>query len=88
MAIMRRARSLAIISEPTYRNFCITANKRRWRSQGEPGDSDYRGCESDGRFRQLVRRAMAEETISSSKAAALLRQPLRDVRKDLEQVIG
>ena len=88
MAIMRRARSLELINEPTYKNFCITVSKWGWRGKGEPGDDRYVGCESDGRFRQLVRRAVAEETISLSKGAALLGEPLGRVRKDLEQVIG
>ncbi len=88
MAIMRRARSLGLISEATYKSFCITVSQRGWRSSGEPGDDRYGGCESDGRFRQLVRRAMAEEAISLSKGAALLCEPLGAVRKDLEQMIG
>jgi Zn-dependent peptidase ImmA (M78 family) len=90
MAIMRRARSLELINEPTYKNFCITVSQWGWRNpgQGEPGDDHYKGCETDGRFRQLVRRAMAEETISLSKGAALLGQPVGGMRKDLERVIG
>lgn len=88
MAIMRRARSLGLITEPTYKTFCITVNRWEWRSKGEPGDDRYVGCESDGRFRQLVRRAIAEEAISLSKGAALLNEPLSRVRHDLEQVIG
>jgi Zn-dependent peptidase ImmA (M78 family) len=88
MAIMRRARSLGLISDPTYTSFCVFTSQRGWRSKGEPGDERYVGCESDGRFRQLVRRAVAEETISLSKGAALLGEPLTLVRKDLEQVIG
>lgn len=88
MAIMRRALSLRLIHEPTYKSFCITVSGWGWRSKGEPGDECYVGCESDGRFRQLVRRAIAEETISLSKGAALLREPLTNVRRDLKQVIG
>jgi Zn-dependent peptidase ImmA (M78 family) len=88
MAIMRRALSLQLINEPTYKNFCITVSRWGWRTQGEPGDDRYVGCESDGRFRQLVRRAVVEETISLSKGAALLGEPLSRVRQDLEQVIG
>jgi Zn-dependent peptidase ImmA (M78 family) len=88
MAIMRRAQSLGLINEPTYKNFCITVSQWGWRSKGEPGDDRYAGCESDGRFRQLVRRSVAEESISLSKGAALLGEPLSRVRRDLEQVIG
>jgi Zn-dependent peptidase ImmA (M78 family)/transcriptional regulator with XRE-family HTH domain len=88
MAIMRRACSLELITQSTYTNFCVVTSKWGWRSGGEPGDDRYVGCESDGRFRQLVRRAVAEESISLSKGAALLGEPLSAVRKDLEQVIG
>lgn len=88
MAIMRRALSLGLITEPTYTRFCVITSQWGWRSRGEPGDDRYAGCESDGRFRQLVRRAVAEETISLSKGASLLGEPLSAVRKDLEQVIG
>lgn len=88
MAIMRRALTLGLISEPTYKGFCIQISTWGWRSKGEPGDDRYAGCESDGRFRQLVRRAVAEEIISLSKGAALLGEPMSRVRHDMEQVIG
>lgn len=88
MAIMRRALSLGLIGDPTYKSFCVITSQWGWRSKGEPGDERYLGCESDGRFRQLVRRAVAEEVISLSKGAALLGEPLSRVRHDLEQVIG
>lgn len=88
MAIMRRALSLNLITESTYKSFCVITSQWGWRSRGEPGDERYAGCESDGRFRQLVRRAVAEEVISLSKGASLLGEPLSAVRKDLEQVIG
>lgn len=88
MAIMRRALSLGLITDRTYKTFCITANQRGWRTRGEPGDDRYVGCESNGRFRQLVRRAWAEQTISLSKGATLLREPIGRVRQELAQVIG
>lgn len=88
MAIMRRARSLDLISERTYKSFCVLTSSWGWRSSGEPGDDRYAGCESDGRFRQLVRRAVAEEIITLSKGAALLGEPMSRVRHDMEQVIG
>lgn len=88
MAIMRRARSLNLITEQTYKSFCVLTSSWGWRSKGEPGDDRYAGCETDGRFRQLVRRAVAEEIITLSKGAALLGEPMSRVRHDMEQVIG
>ena len=89
-AIMRRALSLKLITEKTYKGFCVRTSKLGWRSanNGEPGDNLYQGCESHGRFRQLVRRAVAEELISLSKGAALLDESIEQVRDDLGQIIG
>lgn len=90
LAIVRRALSLSLITEATYKNFCVMASRWGWRSQerGEPGDDRYNGCESDGRFRRMVRRAVAEELISVSKGAALLGEPVGTMRRELEQMIG
>lgn len=88
MAIMRRALSLGLITQPTYKGFCVVTSGWGWRSKGEPGDARYAGCESDGRFRQLVRRAVAEDVITLSKGAALLGEPMSRVRHDMEQIIG
>lgn len=88
MAIMKRAEQLNLISTSAFRNFCIIANRERWRSQGEPGDDQFRGKEGDGRFRQLVLRAVAEEQISVSRGAALLDQSLSQFREGLRDVIG
>ena len=88
MAIMRRALSLGLITEPTYKRFCVLTSSWGWRTKGEPDDQRYIGCEFDGRFRQLIRRAVAEEIISLSKGAALLGEPLSRVRGDMEHVIG
>ena len=85
---MRRAQSLGLITEQTYKSFCVITSGWGWRSKGEPEDKRYVGCEFDGRFRQLVRRAVAEEIISLSKGAALLGEPMSRVRHDMEQVIG
>jgi Zn-dependent peptidase ImmA (M78 family) len=81
MGIMKRAVSLELISETRYKTFCFFVNKWGWRSKGgEPGDNVWTGCEEGTRFPQLVRRAMAEELISSSKGAALLGIPLAEIR--------
>lgn len=89
MAIMRRALSLKLIQASAYKNFCILASQHGWRrAGGEPGDDQYKGCESDGRFRQLVRRAVVEDIISVSKGATLLGEPVGRLRRELEQVVG
>src|SRR5690606_7044153 len=41
MAIMRRARSLELITEQTYKSFCVITSQWGWRSKGEPGDECY-----------------------------------------------
>lgn len=87
-AIMKRAEQLALISPSTFKQFCIFANTQHWRSNGEPGDDQYKGIEGDGRFRQLVLRAVAEEQISSSRGAALLGIPLTQFRREIQEVLG
>lgn len=67
-AIVARAKDLQIISESYYRQFFFYITQMGWRSQ-EP--YDYKGVEQSNRFEQLLFRALAEELISISKAAAL-----------------
>jgi len=86
-AIMMRARQLGLINEAVFLRFCKTASP--WRSaRREPGDERYQGNESHSRFRQLVHRAVAEDQISMSKGAALLRQNLGQFRKELQEVFA
>ncbi len=68
-AIMKRASNLGLITAGRYKSYCIVANKQGWRTN-EPGR--WIGDESSQRFEQLVLRAMAEELITTSKAAGLL----------------
>lgn len=82
-AIMARARYLEIISEHTYRNFCITVNTQGWKTE-EPGE--YHGKEHANRFDQLVYRAAAEEIITFSRAAELLNLPLSEFRRAFQIV--
>jgi Zn-dependent peptidase ImmA (M78 family) len=82
-AIMARARHLEIISEHTYRNFCINVNTQGWKTE-EPGE--YLGKEHANRFDQLVYRAAAEEIITFSRAAELLNQPLSEFRRAFQIV--
>lgn len=67
-AIIVRARHLLIISDSLYRGMFIGINKK-WGSKNEPGQ--YRGEEKSTRFQQLLYRAVAENIISTSKAASL-----------------
>jgi len=86
-AIMMRAKQLGVISEAVFLRFCKEAAP--WRSaREEPGDERYQGNESHSRFRQLVHRAVAEDQISMSKGAALLRQNLGQFRKELQEVFA
>jgi Zn-dependent peptidase ImmA (M78 family)/DNA-binding XRE family transcriptional regulator len=76
-AIMARANRLNIISDYTYRNFCITVNTQGWKTD-EPGQ--YLGKEHANRFDQLVYHAAAEDVITFSRAAELLNLPLSEFR--------
>jgi Zn-dependent peptidase ImmA (M78 family)/DNA-binding XRE family transcriptional regulator len=82
-AVMARARNLGIISDHTYRNFCITVNSQGWKIN-EPGE--YLGKEHANRFDQLVYRAAAEEIITFSRAAELLNLPLSEFRRAFQIV--
>lgn len=88
MGIMKRAESLNLISSATYKHFCIRTRQWGWHLKGEPGDDVWTQSEESTRFPQLVRRAMAEERISTSKGAALLGVPLSRVRDaEMHQII-
>ena len=82
-AIMARANRLNIVSDHTYRNFCITVNTQGWKSE-EPGE--YFGKEYANRFDQLVYHAAAEEIITCSRAAELLNLSLSDFRRAFQLV--
>jgi len=88
MAIMKRAEQLQLISPAVYKRFCIFANNQKWREVGEPGDEKYRGDESHGRFRQIVFRAVAEGSISSSRGAAYLKIGLDEFRGEFQQIFS
>ncbi|OGV72727.1 MAG: hypothetical protein A3K19_02820 [Lentisphaerae bacterium RIFOXYB12_FULL_65_16] len=90
MAIMKRAEQLELVSVAMFERFCRYASQQGWRKpgQGEPGDDCYNGDETPSRFRQLVWRAVAEQQISLSKGAALLKQDLNSFRRDLKEVIA
>ncbi len=84
-AMMMRAKQLGLIGEAVFVRFCKETGP--WRSaKREPGDELYCGNESHSRFKQLVQRAVAEDQISISKGAALVRQSLSTFRRELQEV--
>lgn len=77
-AITYRAKDLGIINESTFRQMFRMFTQQGYRIN-EPVDFD--GKEQSNRFRQLLFRALAEEVISFSKAAALSNQKLSEFRQ-------
>jgi len=82
-AIMARARNLGLISDNTYKLFCIYAGRHGWRKD-EPGR--YSGMEKANRFKQLVLHAAAEEIISYSKGAEYLGISLAEFEQEVHIV--
>lgn len=79
-AIMFRAKHLGIVSESFHKNFMIYFSMKKYK-KNEPGS--YKGQEKSNRFKQLIFRAVAEEIISTSKAAALDNKKLSEFRDEL-----
>jgi Zn-dependent peptidase ImmA (M78 family)/DNA-binding XRE family transcriptional regulator len=77
IAIMYRAKSAGLISEHYFKYFCIKYN-RNFKEEEKDG---YTGIEESNRFMQLLMRAVAQEIISTTKAAALNNQILGDFRE-------
>ena len=77
-AIVYRAKDLEIISQSSYKQFFQMFSQLGYRVN-EP--VEYEGKEQSNRFRQLLFRALAEEIISFSKAAALSNQKLSEFRQ-------
>jgi Zn-dependent peptidase ImmA (M78 family) len=78
-ALVYRAKDLGLISENYLKHFYVVFNQLGYRSS-EP--VAYEGVEHSNRFSQLLFRALAEEFISISKAAALKNQRLAEFRKE------
>jgi Zn-dependent peptidase ImmA (M78 family) len=86
LAIMMRARQLGLMSEAVFVRFWQQRGGK-WRSaKCEPGDDRYKGNETHSRFRQLVLRAVAEDQITMTRGASLLRQPLTSLREELREL--
>ncbi len=80
-AVLFRAKQAGIISEHEFLTQMIAISKRHSK-KGEPG-GDYIGSEQASRFRHLLYRALAEEVISESKAAALAGKRLAEFRDEI-----
>jgi Zn-dependent peptidase ImmA (M78 family)/DNA-binding XRE family transcriptional regulator len=81
-AIMFRAKHLGIVTESYFKSFMIYFSMQGYKKK-EPGE--YIGYEKSNRFKQLIYRAVAEEIISTSKAAALDNRKLAEFREELAQ---
>lgn len=78
-AIVYRAKELGIINENYFKQFFFMFRQMGYKVE-EP--TPYLGYEQSTRFEQLLFRALAEEIISMSKAAALNNQKLAEFRQE------
>ena len=83
-AIMWRAHDLGLISDSKFKEYHMWLSKSGFKKK-ELGN--YCGCETPMRFQRLVYKALSEDIISSSKAAALLNKSLSDLKDELTRVI-
>jgi len=81
-AIMYRAKNLKIITPSYHKFFMIQYNKYHVK---EKEFEIYKGIEKSDRFLQLLFRSVAEEVISTTKAAVLNNQKLGDFREILDE---
>ena len=77
-AIVLRANALGIVSNHFTKQFFDLFKHKGWRKD-EP--IPYNGFEGSGRFDQLIYRALVEELISTSKAAALKNETVAEFRQ-------
>jgi Zn-dependent peptidase ImmA (M78 family)/DNA-binding XRE family transcriptional regulator len=76
--IMYKAKDLNLISDHYHKYFMINYNQFYKKNE----NSGYEGKENSTRFIQLLLRAVAQEVISTTKAASLNNQKLGDFRKE------
>lgn len=79
-AIVLRAHVCGIVNANFTRQFFVMMKENGWKID-EP--IDYEGHEESGRFDQLVFRALSEELISISKAAALKNMSVAEFKKQM-----
>ena len=83
-ALMYKAKDSGIISPKRYKTYCILKNKLPdFKARVE---APLYQNESSSRFSRLVYKALSNEMITTSKAAALLNQSVEQVREDLALV--
>ena len=83
-AIMRRAHGLQLISDSKFRDYQAWLNKSGNKKK-ELGT--FKGGETPMRFRRLVYKALSEDIITYSKAAALFGVPQSEFEEELTRVI-
>lgn len=82
-AVMKRACNLGLVTPGRYKTFCIVSAKNGW-TKNEPGR--WVGEENSKRVEPLVLRALAQELISTSKAAGLLGISLPELAEKFETI--
>ena len=83
-ALMYKAKTCGIISEPRYKSYCI--QKNRDSAFKERIEQSYYPHEESNRFNRLVYNALSNELITISKAASLLHKSVEQVRGELMPV--
>ena len=79
-ALMYKAKTCGIISEPRYKSYCIQKNKNS--AFKERIEQSYYPQEESNRFNRLVHNALSNELITISKAASLLHTSVEKVQED------
>lgn len=82
-AMMKRACNLGLVTAGRYKTYCIVSARNKW-TKNEPGR--WVGEEKSKRFEPLVLRALAQELISTSKAAGLLGVSLPELAEKFETI--
>lgn len=82
-AVMKRAHNLGVVTDGRYKAYCLAANKHGWRGM-DPGH--WAGEEESSRFEPLVLRALAQDLITTTKAAGLLGVSLPELGRKFEMV--
>ena len=80
-ALMYKAKTCGIISEPRYKSYCIQKNRNS--AFKERIEQSYYPQEESNRFNRLVYNALSNELITISKAAILLHTSVEKVQEDL-----
>lgn len=83
-AVVMRAKDCRIINDHYTKQFFFLIKQMNWKVD-EP--VDYQGVEESNRFEQLLFRALIEDQISMSKAAALNNKSLADFKKEYQMML-